>query len=120
MKQALCAVGVTLFLLGGNLWGQQWGNWTSASNNLNIAYRYRLLDNAKSCYLEYRDQNQGEGYTTFDAAVDYQSSNSNFDNARVTKTDSEHIVTSTNHKGSAQIPNCSGITDVRVSFVQRR
>ncbi|MGO9124540.1 MAG: hypothetical protein ACLP6G_06580 [Terriglobales bacterium] len=119
MRQALCAVGVMVFLLSGNMWGQQWGNWIAASNNFNIAYRFRLLKNGKSCDLEFKDQNQGDGYTTFDAAVDYQTPTSKFDNTMITKTDSEHIVTATKHNGNAQIPNCFGITEARVSFILR-
>jgi len=139
MKQALCAVGVTAFLLAGNMWGQQWGDWVGAANNYAIAYRYRMLNSGKSCDLEYKDTNQGNGYTTFDAAVDYTTttSDSNYappnngpnsgppnprtpNTTRVTKTDGEHIVTTTTHNGGAQIPNCLGITEVRVSFIQRQ
>lgn len=137
MKQALRTFAVTIFLLTVSMWGQQWTNWSGTSNNFNITYRYRLFPNSKSCDIAYRDQNQGDGNTTFDAAVDYETTpdpnypSPNKDpnntnphgpdprNARVTKTDSEHIVTTTNHTGSAQIPNCFAITEVRVSFVQR-
>lgn len=119
MKQALWRIGLTVFLLGGSVWGQTWGNWTGASNNFNIVYRFRLLKSAKSCDLEFKDQNQGDGYTTFDAAVDYQTPTSKEDNTMITKTDSEHIVTATGHNGSGQIPNCFGIAEVRVNFVVR-
>ncbi|MGA7381576.1 MAG: hypothetical protein WBX03_12055 [Terriglobales bacterium] len=141
MKQVLCAVGMTVFLLSGNLWGQQWGDWVGAANDYTIGYRYRVLNNRKACDLEFRDQNQRNGYTTFDAAVDYQttasdtnstapnsgnpdntppSNNRAPNNARVTKTDGEHIVTTTTHNGSAQIPNCFVVKEVRVSFIQRQ
>jgi len=140
MKQVLCAVGMTVFLLSGNLWGQQWGDWGGAANNSTIGYRYRVLNNRKTCDLEFKDQNQRNGYTTFDAAVDYQtttdtnstapnsgnpdntppSNNRAPNNTRVMKTDGEHIVTTTTHNGSAQIPNCFVVNEVRVSFIQRQ
>jgi hypothetical protein len=140
LKRALCAIGMTVFLLSGSMWGQPWSDWASTANNVNIAYHFRLWENSKSCDIEFKDQNQGDGYTTFDAAVDYQTiSDSNStapgppsnnappnsnnkkapNNNRVTKTDNLHIVTAMNHNGPAQISNCLGITEVRVSFIQR-
>ncbi len=119
MKQALWAVGLTVFLLNGTMWAQPWSDWTSAENNVNIIYHFRLWDSSKSCELEFKDQNQGDGYTTFDAAVDYQTPTSKDDNTRITRTETEHPVTAANHNGGAQIQNCYAITEVRVSFIRR-
>jgi hypothetical protein len=143
VKRALWAVGVTAFLLSGSMWAQQWVDWAGTSNNYIIVYRYRLLNNGKTCDLEFKDENQGDGYTKFDAAVDYQttsesnstaptapydatgpnnSNNNNHapSNNRTKKTETEHIVTTRDHNGGAQIPNCFGITEIRVTFVQRQ
>jgi hypothetical protein len=119
VKQALYVIGLLAFILGGTMWAQPWSDWTSAENNVNIIYHFRLWDSSKSCDLEFRDQNQGDGSTTFDAAVDYQTPTSRNDQTRIKKTETEHIVTTANHNGGAQIPNCFGITEVRVSFVIR-
>lgn len=129
MKQALRVTGVTILLVSGSLWGQQWRDWTGASNNYTILYRYRVL-NGKACDMEFKDENQGDGYTTFDASVDYQTStsaphsndphNPAPDTSTVTKTNSVHVVTAINHNGVAQVSNCYGIGEVRVSFVQRQ
>jgi hypothetical protein len=119
MRHALYAMGAIVFLLSGALWAQQWRDWTGASNNYTILYRYRVL-NGKACDMEFKDENQGDSYTTFDAAVDYQSSASQYDNTRVLKTNNVHVVTALNHNGVAQVPNCFGVSEVRVSFVQRR
>jgi len=139
MKPAWYALAVAVFLLSGSVWGQQWMDWTGTANNYTILYRYRMLNSGKTCDLEFKDENQGDRYTTFDAAVDYQSTseansaapvtpNDNNTpnnpkspgNTRVKKTAGEHIVTARDHNGSAQIPNCFGIAEVRVSFVQRQ
>ena len=139
IKPAWCTLGVTVFLLSGSLWGQQWIDWAGTSNNYTILYRYRMLNGGKTCDLEFKDENQGDRYTTFDAAVDYQTNadsnsaapaapndNTGPNNSkapkdnRIKKTDGEHIATTRDHNGSAQIPNCFGITEVRVSFVQRQ
>lgn len=117
MKLALCAFGVTVFLLSGTMWGQQWRDWAGAANNYTILYRYRVL-NGQTCDMEFKDENQGDRDTTFDAAVEYQAAP--FDpNGPATKTQSVHVVTSLHHNAVAQVPNCSGVAEVRVSFVQR-
>jgi hypothetical protein len=91
--------------------------------------------NSKLCDLEFKDENQGDGYSTFDAAVDYQTTTTDSNNApsgntpnnskapnttRITKTDTAHVVTTRNHNGVAQVPNCFGVSEVRISFVQRQ
>jgi hypothetical protein len=112
---AICVCGI--LLLGGTLFAQQ-TDWI-ASNNPDIQYRDQVLDRAQACYLEFRDQKQGAGYTTFDAAVDYNSTDLNADGKPTKKTDTEHIVTAPTHSGSARIPNCSAVVEIRVSFLQR-
>jgi hypothetical protein len=134
MKHTLYAVGMAVVLLSGNMWGQQWRDWTGASNNYTILYHYRVL-NSKLCDLEFKDENQGDGYSTFDAAVDYDTTTTDSNNApsgstppnnkapnttRITKTNSVHVVTTRNHNGVAQVPNCLGVSEVRISFVQRQ
>lgn len=109
------------FLLAGTLLGQQQTDWTNASNNPDIQYRSQVFDRAKACYLEFRDQKQEAGYTTFDVAVDYKSTDSNpaDEDKETTKTDSEHIVTAPTHTGSSRISDCSGVVEARVSVLQR-
>jgi hypothetical protein len=109
---------VPALVLTAALLGQQ-TDWLPASNNPDIRYRDQVFDRAKACDLEFRDLKQGPGYTTFDAAVDYNSTDLNSDGKPILKTDGEHIVTSTTHNGSARIPNCSAVVEARVSFVQR-
>jgi hypothetical protein len=113
---AACACAI--FLLAGILLAQQ-TDWILASNSPDIQYRDQVLDRAQACYLEFRDQKQGPGYTTFDVAVDYNSADLNADGKPTKKTDTEHIVTAPTHNGSARIPNCSAVIEARVSFVQR-
>jgi hypothetical protein len=112
------AVVSTLFLAG-MLCGQQQTDWVSASNNPDILYRDQVFDRAKACYIEFRDQKQGTGYTTFDVAVDYNSTDLNSDGKPMMKTDSEHIVTTPSHTGTSRISNCSALVAARVSLVQR-
>jgi len=119
MKRALSAFGIAIFLLGGTMWGQQWRDWAGASNNYTILYRFRVLNSGQSCDMEFKDENQGESYTTFDAAVDYKVTTTG-PNAPGMKTENVHVVTSIHHNAVAQVPNCAGVTEVRVSFVQRR
>jgi hypothetical protein len=113
---AVCACAI--FLLAGTLFAQQ-TDWILASNSPDIQYRDQVLDRAQACYLEFRDQKQGPGYTTFDVAVDYNSTDLNPDGKPAKKTDTEHIVTAPTHSSSARIPNCSAVIEARVSFVQR-
>jgi hypothetical protein len=119
MKTLYMATASTL-LLAGTLFGQAWTDWNHASNDPEIQYRSQALSESKACYLEFRDQQQETGYTTFDAAVDYKSTDLDPENQPTTKTDTEHIVTAPTHTGGARISNCTGVGDVRVSFVQRR
>jgi hypothetical protein len=118
MRKADAAV-VSMLLLAGTTLGQQQTDWIKMSNNADIQYRVQVLDQAKACYLGFRDEKQGTGYTTFDAAVDYNSTDLNPDGKPTMKTDTEHIVTAPTHTGSSRIPNCSAVVDARVSFVQR-
>jgi hypothetical protein len=111
---------VSMLLLAGILAGQQQTGWTNAANNPDIQYRVQVFDRSKACYLEYRDQKQGTGYTTFDVAVDYKSTDLNSANEAPVKTDSEHIVTAPTHAGTSRISDCSAVVEARVSFVQRR
>jgi hypothetical protein len=115
----LYAVVVSMLLFAGSLPGQQWTDWINAANSPDIQYRVEVFDRAKACDLEYRDQKQGTGYTTFDVDVDYKSAELNSDKRPTTKTDSEHIVTAPSHTGSSRISDCSAIVEARVSFVQR-
>jgi hypothetical protein len=114
-----CAVAMFMFLFAGNLLSQQQTDWVNASNSPEIQYRPQVLDQSKACYLEFRDQHQGDGYTTFDASVDYKSTELNSEKEPVMKTDSEHIVTAPTHTGSSRISGCSGVMEVRVNFLRR-
>ena len=112
--------GVALVLvLAGTLASQQQTDWINAANNPDIQYRVQVFDRAKACDLEYRDQKQGTGYTTFDVNVEYKSTELNSDNQPKTKTETEHIVTAPGHTGSSRISECSAVVEARVSLVQR-
>jgi len=119
MMRKVYAVVVSMVLSAGTLCGQQQTDWTPASNNPDIQYRVQILDRTKACYLEFRDQKQGTGYTTFDVAVEYNSTDLESDGQPTIKTDTEHIVTAPTHTGSSRISNCSAVVKARVSFVQR-
>ena len=147
MRRWFSIVATTFLLLTGSMWGQQdqqgpprgpgsgqpgrpsepppvpkgsdWSDWATTSNNANIAYRYRMLNSGKACLVEFKDQNQQEGYTSFDAAVEYQSISSNGNGDQVRKTDNLHFATTPNHNGISQIPNCFGVVDANVNFVKR-
>ena len=97
--------------------GTDWSDWGSASNNANIAYRYRMLNNGKACFIEFKDQAQGNDYTSFDAYVEYQSVSP--ENEPVKKTDTLHLATTVGRNGTSQMNNCLGINDVNVNFVRR-
>ncbi len=118
MKTLYAVVGCAL-LLAGTLIGQVWTEWKHASNNPDIQYRSQAFDESKACYLEFRDQQQGPGYTTFDAAADYKSTDLNAEKEPVVKTDTEHIVIAATHNGGSRISDCTGVVEIRVSFVQR-
>jgi len=117
--KAVRNVVLTLIFLSGMLSGQAWSDWTSTSTYPELQYRSQALPNMRSCYLEFRDKNQGKGNTTFDVAVDYRSTALKENGDPSMKTDSEHIVTTHTHVGTARIPECLGVSEVRASFVQR-
>jgi hypothetical protein len=110
---------VVVLLLSGIQFADQTTDWASTLTNPEIQYRSQVFDNSQACYLEFRDQKQGSGYTTFDAAVDYKSTELAPDGKPIVKTDSEHIVTSRAQTGSSRISNCSGAVAVRLNYVQR-
>jgi hypothetical protein len=115
------AVAVSMVLLAGMLPGQQQQtDWIAASNDPDILFRAQIREQTKACELEYRDQKQGTGYTTFDVTVDYTSTDLDREGKPQTKTDSEHIVTAPSRNGSSLIPNCSAVGGARVSYVQRQ
>ena len=108
-----------MLLLATTLVAQQRTDWINTSNNADIQYRVQVFDQSKACDLEYRDQKQGAGYTTFDVDVDYKSTKLDSANQAPTKTDGEHIVTAPGHTGASRISECSAIVAVRVSVVRR-
>jgi hypothetical protein len=118
-RTLLFAVAGSVLLLTGTLFADQRSDWTSTATNPEIQYRVQVFDNARACYLEFRDQKQGPGYTTFDAAVDYKSTDLDPDGHPTVKTDSEHIVTGRTNNGNSRISNCFAVVSVRVSLVQR-
>jgi hypothetical protein len=119
LMKTLYAAAAAMLLFAGTVLGQQRTEWIGASNNPDIQYRPQVFDQSKVCYLEFRDQQQGTGYTTFDVVVDYKSTESHPDKQPTMKTDSEHIVTAPAHTGSSRISDCSGVVEARVSFVRR-
>jgi len=118
MIKIVCAAAVSL-VLSGTLFGDQQTDWFATSTNPEIQYRFQVFDNSKACYVEFRDQQQGSGPTTFDVAVDYTTADLNANKEAPTKTDTEHIVTTPTHAGSSRISNCSGVVAARASYVQR-
>lgn len=119
MGKRFCTAAVCLILLAGSLVGQQWTDWSPTSDSSGIQFRSQAFANAKACYIEFKDPQQGRGNTTFDAAVDYRSLDLNADNEPIAKTETEHIVVPPSRNGSARISNCSSVTDARVSLIQR-
>jgi hypothetical protein len=117
--KALRSAALSIILLSGILSGQVWSDWTSTSTNPELQYRSQAVPNMRHCYLEFRDTKQGKGNTTFDVAVDYTSSALNENGAPIVKTDTEHIVTTPTHVGTARIPECLAVSVVRASVVQR-
>jgi hypothetical protein len=117
------AIAVSMVLLAGLGFAQKQTDWINTSNSPEIQYRVQLFEDAKTCYLDFRDKKQGKGYTTFDAAVDYKSmdsdSDSNSNSQSSTKTENEHIVTASSQTGSARISDCSGISEIKVNYIQR-
>jgi hypothetical protein len=119
MKKKLYAGAGLVLLLAGGLSAQQQTGWMNAANNADIQYRVQVFERSKACDMEYRDQKQGSGYTTFDINVNYKSTEMTSDNQPKVKTDTEHIVTAPEHTGTARIFQCSTVVEARVSFVQR-
>ena len=108
-----------LLLLPAALPAQRQTDWLNTANNADIQYRVQVFDQSKACDLEYRDQKQGSGYTTFDVDVDYKSTKLDSANQAPTQTDGEHIVTAPGHNGTARISECSAIVEARVSALRR-
>jgi hypothetical protein len=123
----LSAILTSILFLTGLILAQKQTDWINTSNSPAIQYRVQLFDDAKTCYLDFRDKKQGKGYTTFDAAVDYKSMdsdsngdpNANSQASAKTKTETEHIVTASSQTGSARISDCAGISEIRVNYIQR-
>jgi hypothetical protein len=117
----LSAIFVSVLLLTGLILAQKQTDWVNASNSPEIQYRVQLFDDAKTCYLDFRDKKQGKGYTTFDAAVDYKwiDPQSESQQSMKTKTENEHLVTAPTQTGSARISECSGIAEIKVNYIQR-
>jgi hypothetical protein len=94
--------------------------WIAASNNPDIQYRSQAFSRAKACYVDFRDQKQGTGTTTFDIVVSYNSTDLNSDGKPAKKTENEHIVTVPTRTGASRITACSAVTDARVTSIERR
>jgi hypothetical protein len=126
MLKIAAVAGLMVFLAGPGF-AQKQTDWINTSNSPEIQYRVQLFDDAKTCYLDFRDKKQGKGYTTFDAAVDYKSmnsdsngdSNSNSQQSVKIKTETEHIVTASSQTGSARISDCAGISEIKINYIQR-
>jgi hypothetical protein len=119
MKKALFTIVLFLFLTAAPF-ADESRDWAATSGDPAIVYRWQEFDNSYACFLEYRDQQQGTGYTTFDAVVDYRSTDLDPTNNRpIPKTDNEHITTAPNRTASARIANCVGVLQATVSLVQR-
>jgi hypothetical protein len=112
---------MSILLLAGLGFAQKQTDWINTSNSPEIQYRVQLFEDAKTCYLDFRDKKQGKGYTTFDAAVDYKwmDPQSESQQSMKTKTESEHITTAPTQTGSARISECSGIAEIKVNYIQR-
>src|SRR6202030_4579710 len=93
MTRTINAIIVQMLLWAGTMLGQQRTDWISTLTDPAIQYRPQVFDQSKVCYVEFRDQQQGSGSTTFDVAVDYTWTDSQSDKRPTIKTDSEHIVT---------------------------
>lgn len=120
MSKPFWMVGVIILLLAQTLSAQQWGDWASAANNPNIAYRVQLFADSKVCYLEVKDQQQGEGPTNLGLAVDYLSTKTAYDNEPAQKTMTAQITTTAGHNGTVRIPNCFAVSEVRTTSVHRQ
>jgi hypothetical protein len=110
---------VSSLFLAATLFGQQQTDWTNASNNADVQYRSQVFERTKACYLEFRDQKQATGNTTFDAGVDYKLAEADPGSEPTKKSDHEHIVTTPGHTANSRIADCSLIMEVTVSNLQR-
>jgi len=106
-------------LLAATAVSQKQSDWTSSWNNTDIAYRSQVFDNMKACYVEFRDQKQGKGVTTFDADVQFRSTVLTADKQPTLKNETEHVVIAPSQTGNARIHDCAAILKVNVSLVER-
>jgi len=113
------AVVFTLFWAATLLCQEKQTEWMAASNNPDLQYRSQAFSRAKACYLEFRDQKQGKGSTTFDVIVSYNSTDLGSDGKPAKKTENEHIVTVPTRTGTSRIPSCFAVTDAKVNFLER-
>lgn len=113
------AVVFTLFWAAALLGQDKQTDWIAASNNADVQYRVQVFSHAKACYLEFRDQKQGKGSTTFDVVVTYNSTDLTPDNKPIKKTENEHIVTVPTHTGTSRIPSCMAVVDATVDYLAR-
>lgn len=119
MKKELLIVSAVMFLLCGTQFADQRTDWANTATNPEIQYRTQVYSNSQACYLEFRDQQQGSGPTTFDAEVSYRSTELDKQGEPINKVDRENIVTTPTHLGSSRIANCTLVIGARLSFVQR-
>jgi hypothetical protein len=110
---------LSIIFVAGILNAQGWSNWTTTATNPELEYRAQPVPNMHNCYLEFRDKNQGSGNTTFDVAIDYGSTTLKDDGEPTVKTDTEHVVITPTHVGTARVTECLGVSKVSASFVQR-
>src|SRR5262249_14524976 len=115
----LRAAAFSVLVLVGTLTCQQWTTWTSTSTNAEILYRSQPFSNQKACYMEFRDDQQSNGNTTFDADVRYKSTDLDSEGKPIPKADTQHIVVTPAHVGTSRISNCAEVVEVKCSFVQR-
>jgi hypothetical protein len=103
------------FLIAGSALSQgPYSAWTSTSNAPEIKYRFHVigLTASPTCVLEFRDDNQGRNYTTFDADIKYQW-------VKI-ETDTEKVITSATQNGVANVRQCADVIDVNVNKLERR
>jgi len=119
IKNLSCCFLLVLALTGSML-GQSWSEWGSTKNVPEIKYRVQVLENAQACYLEFRDDQQGKGSTTFDVNVDYRPVDVDSNKTPPPpKTETEHLVTTPGRAATARISDCSAVTEARASYIQR-
>lgn len=109
-----------ILVLAGITSAQVWSDWTATDTNPELEYRSQISSNMRNCHLEFRDKRLGKGNTTFDVSIDYRSTTQDANGDLIMKNDTEHIVITPTSVGTARIPECLGISQVRVSFLQRQ